>query len=180
MTYPVNSSGRAGDPRPFTLGRQGSTGEGDGPPVAQAGTWALRRELTVRPWSLARERLIIGAHLRHMGWADVAGPAVLCVTELLSNVLKHVGSGKCGLHLQSSPARVRISVSDDSEQLPIVCTPDWSSESGRGLFLLSRTADSWGVDPIREGKVVWVEFHGTQVLTFACSHQQSRIIQETV
>ncbi|MGW7069463.1 ATP-binding protein [Streptomyces sp. NPDC054855] len=126
--------------------------------MAEAGAKQYRQEMTVDPNKLGIVRRIVTAHVRCWGWAPMADAAVMCVTELLSNVSKHVDSNECVLLLQSSASGVRIVVSDDSPELPVVRTPDWDSESGRGVFLLSETADAWGVDPTGNGKDVWVEF----------------------
>jgi anti-sigma regulatory factor (Ser/Thr protein kinase) len=117
-----------------------------------------RQELTADPRVFARVRLLIGAYLRYWGWSDIVQPAVMCVTELLSNVRKHAHSDDCVLLVQTSPSGVRIVVSDDSKDLPIVREPDWFAENGRGMFMLSKTADAWGADLTGQGKDVWIEF----------------------
>ena len=126
--------------------------------MAEAGTKQYRQEMTVDPNKLGLVRRIVTAHVRYWGWAPVADAAIMCVTELLSNVSKHADSNECVLLLQSSASGVRIVVSDDSPELPVVRKPDWDSESGRGMFLLNEIADAWGADPTGNGKDVWVEF----------------------
>ncbi|MFE7608105.1 ATP-binding protein [Streptomyces celluloflavus] len=121
-------------------------------------TRQYRQELIVRPKDLGCIRRIVGAHLRHWGHGKLVRPASMCVTELLSNVHKHAGSAACTLLLQSSPTGVRIVVSDRCRDLPVIREPDWSAESGRGLFLISKTVDAWGASPNPGGKDVWVEF----------------------
>lgn len=58
-------------------------------------------------------------------------------------------------------AGVRVEVSDDCAQLPVVdagFTPD--AEGSRRLALLDAVADNWGVDRRRaEGNTVWFECH---------------------
>lgn len=114
--------------------------------------------MVVHSSDLENIRRTTSAHLRCWGWAPVVGAAAMCVTELLTNVIKHADSNECVLLLQSSASRVRIVVSDDSPALPVVREPDWRSEDGRGMFLLAATADSWGAAPTGSGKDVWVEF----------------------
>lgn len=126
--------------------------------MAEAGTKQYRQEMTVDPKQLGLVRRIVTTHVQCCGWALVADAAVMCVTELLSNVSKHADSNECVLLLQSSASGVRIVVSDDSPELPVVRKPDWDSENGRGVFLLSETADAWGADATGNGKDVWVEF----------------------
>jgi anti-sigma regulatory factor (Ser/Thr protein kinase) len=127
-------------------------------PLTESRMQHYRQELTADPRAFARVRLIVGAYLRYWGWGEIVQPAAMCVTELLANVRKHAHSDDCVLLLQTSPSGVRIVVSDDSRDLPIVREPDWFAENGRGMFMLSKTADAWGAHPTGQGKDVWVEF----------------------
>lgn len=124
-----------------------------------AGTSGRRyqQELIADPKRIGDVRRIVAAFLRSWGWAELVEPAAMCVTELLSNVRRHADSDECVLLLETSARGVRIVVSDDTPELPVVLEPDWFSDSGRGMFLLSKTADAWGAVPTDEGKDVWVE-----------------------
>lgn len=126
--------------------------------MAEADTQQYRQKLTADPKHLGRIRRTVTAFVRYWGWNELIDPAVMCVTEMLSNVCRHADSNNCVLLIQSSQSGVRIVVSDDSRKLPVVREPDWCTESGRGMFLLSKTADAWGADPTGNGKNVWVEF----------------------
>lgn len=126
--------------------------------MAEARTKHYRQELVAVPKALAAVRRIVAAQLRHWGRGELSSSAVLCATELLSNVAKHAASPECVLLVQSRPDAVRITVSDVSRVLPVIVEPDWSSQNGRGMFLLAATADAWGAEPTRFGKDVWVEF----------------------
>ncbi|GGU79387.1 hypothetical protein GCM10010211_51760 [Streptomyces albospinus] len=114
------------------------------------------------PQQIGRIRRIVTAFLRYWGWDQWIDPAVLCVTEMLSNVQRHADSDDCVLLLQASPSGVRIVVSDDSQVLPVLREPDWLTERGRGMFLLSKSADAWGADLTPQGKDVWIEFWGRE------------------
>lgn len=129
--------------------------------MAEASTKQYRQELTVRPKSLAGIRRDVAVHLRRWGCESMVAPAALCTTELLSNVLKHTGSPDCVLTLQSNAETVRITVSDASTTLPVVKQPDWTSQNGRGMFLLNGTADAWGAEPTPDGKDVWFEIRAS-------------------
>lgn len=128
--------------------------------MADQGRQKYRQELTVDPQSLGHVRRSVAAYVRGCGWGELGEVATMCVTELLSNVWKHADSEECVLLIQSSVCALRIIVSDDSSQLPVVRASDECSESGRGLVLVSETADAWGVNPnsVSAGKDVWVEF----------------------
>ncbi|WP_432010675.1 ATP-binding protein [Streptomyces cucumeris] len=121
----------------------------------------VRFDLNVTPEQLGRIRRIITAHVRCWGQEQIIDQAVMCATEMLSNVERHVESSDCVLILRSSPSGVRIAVSDDSQELPVVREPDWCSERGRGMWLLSKTAVAWGADLTDQGKDVWVELQAS-------------------
>lgn len=122
-----------------------------------------RTRLVAVPQRFALARRSVGAQLRLWGYDGLVDSAAMCVTELLANVHRHVSSHECGLTLQALPEGVRISVSDRSPALPVAEEePDWHAERGRGLFLLSRTADRWGSERTPTGKEVWVVLLDTE------------------
>ena len=97
---------------------------------------------------------------RHLGasCADVQ----LCVTELVGNVVRHVGEGapvrvRVARTEGASGGRIRIEVTDpDPRALPVLCATG-DDESGRGLALLDAVALRWGVEQAVVGKAVWCE-----------------------
>ncbi|MER8234388.1 ATP-binding protein [Streptomyces sp. NPDC101490] len=87
---------------------------------------------------------------------------LLCVTELVTNALRHgVPPGRgYRLHLYlERPGPLRVEVHDSGDGTPAVREP--SGESGRGLLLVATLADRWGVAPRDPGKIVWCEFTDT-------------------
>ncbi|MFI7314549.1 ATP-binding protein [Streptomyces hygroscopicus] len=118
---------------------------------------AQRYELRLRahPQTLADVRRAVAARLRLWGREELISAAGMCVTELLSNVHKHAASPECVLLLENLSNGVHAAVSDTESALPVVKEPDFLSESGRGMFLLSKTADEWGTDLTPTGKTVW-------------------------
>ncbi|GHJ28001.1 hypothetical protein TPA0910_24340 [Streptomyces hygroscopicus subsp. sporocinereus] len=116
-----------------------------------------RYELRLRahPQTLADVRRAVAARLRLWGREELISAAGMCVTELLSNVHKHAASPECVLLLENLSNGVHAAVSDTEFALPVVKEPDFLSESGRGMFLLSKTADEWGTDLTPTGKTVW-------------------------
>lgn len=119
--------------------------------------------LCVHPQTLADVRRAVGARLRLWGRDELITAAAMCVTELLSNVHKHAASPDCVLTLENRPFGVYAAVSDSEPALPVVKEPDYLSESGRGMFLLSKTAQEWGTDLTRVGKTVWFTLHAEEV-----------------
>ena len=85
----------------------------------------------------------------------------LCVTELLTNVIDHVGDGTpvtVRITGTAGHGRIRVEVTDpDPRALPVLLSAAESAESGRGLALLDALADRWGVEQGPDRKTVWCE-----------------------
>ncbi|AUA13529.1 MULTISPECIES: ATP-binding protein [Streptomyces] len=124
-----------------------------------------RYELRLRahPRILADVRRAVAARLRLWGREELISAAGMCVTELLSNVHKHAASPECVLTLENLPNGIQAAVGDTESALPVVKEPDFLSESGRGMFLLSKTAHAWGTDLTPTGKTVWFTLHAEEV-----------------
>ncbi|MGM1076061.1 ATP-binding protein [Streptomyces sp. H28] len=84
----------------------------------------------------------------------------LCVSELVTNVVRHVGEGvPVTVRVWRDGGRVRVGVTDpEPGVLPVLCgASDAEAESGRGLVLLDALAVRWGVDRGPGCKTVWCE-----------------------
>ncbi|MEW2139146.1 ATP-binding protein [Streptomyces sp. NPDC005409] len=96
----------------------------------------------------------------HLG-AGASPDAELCVSELLTNVITHVGEGTpVTLRISDSgrAARTRVELTDpDPRAWPVPRQAGESDESGRGLALLAAVALRWGVRRAPDGKTVWCE-----------------------
>ncbi|MFD8609628.1 ATP-binding protein [Streptomyces sp. NPDC059631] len=106
---------------------------------------------------------------------DRIDDAVLVVTELLSNAIRH-GGGPVSLTLDLYEKGVTVGVVDrgeDTTAIPadvvtlLACPSDGAAAgtngedlptSGRGLYLVNAFANAWGVEPAPEGKVVTAVF----------------------
>ncbi|AZQ36890.1 ATP-binding protein [Streptomyces cyaneochromogenes] len=89
--------------------------------------------------------------------------AQLCVSELLSNVIRHVGEGTpVSVRLAArGHGRTRLEVTDaDPYSWLVVRRPAGEQETGRGLLLLDAVAACWGVTQRPGGKTVWCELPG--------------------
>jgi hypothetical protein len=87
-----------------------------------------------------------------------ADEAELLVTELATNVVKHVGEGASAtLILEWRDERLRLEVHDKSNSVPSIKSGGWDEECGRGLHLLAALAMDWGTILTAVGKVVWCE-----------------------
>jgi hypothetical protein len=60
---------------------------------------------------------------------------------------------------EAGERRMRIEVTDTSDDLPHKRRPGELASSGRGLMLIELLADVWGVDPRGEGKSIWFELY---------------------
>ncbi|RBM07211.1 ATP-binding protein [Streptomyces sp. PT12] len=120
-------------------------------------SWAL----TARREDLARFRRLASLAMREWGQPSAVAEVVLHgVTELLSNVARHVPDPRCTLELTLVGGGVLVTVHDRSPALPVITLPDWTAEEGRGLWLLREMADDLGYARTEDGKRVWVRVAG--------------------
>ncbi|MFE2312183.1 ATP-binding protein [Streptomyces sp. NPDC059441] len=85
---------------------------------------------------------------------------LLCVTELVGNVIRHLGEGTPVRVrvVRADGGRTRVEVADpDPRALPVLLCASGDDESGRGLALLDAMALRWGVEQGAAGKTVWCE-----------------------
>ncbi|WP_449470943.1 ATP-binding protein [Streptomyces tanashiensis] len=108
---------------------------------------------------LAALRRIVRLHLKAWGLPRQVGAAQLCVSELVANVIRHVGSGTpTSLRLSMSGTYLRIEVRDpDCRALPTLVAAGPDSETGRGVAVVDAIADRWGVLLGSDRKVTWCE-----------------------
>ena len=94
------------------------------------------------------------------GWQleDLAEPAVLIVSELVTNAVRHAGkTGTITLELTSAGTCLHVEVLDADPRWPQLRSLDDCDESGFGLILVAALTTSWGVRPTSRGKAVWAE-----------------------
>ncbi|MFF5701257.1 SpoIIE family protein phosphatase [Streptomyces sp. NPDC012794] len=112
------------------------------------------------PEALVAARHMIGAAVRSWGARDRADEIELVADELIVNALMHTdGPAIVTLRVLAGPQRrLRVEVEDRSSALPRRREAGEAGVSGRGLMLVDRLADVWGVEPRGSGKCVWCEF----------------------
>ncbi|MFE7974924.1 SpoIIE family protein phosphatase [Streptomyces shenzhenensis] len=112
------------------------------------------------PEALILARHMIRAAVRAWGAGDRADEIELAADELITNALLHTeGSAIVTLRVLGGSARtLRVEVEDSSSALPRRRDAGESGVSGRGLLLVDRLADVWGVEARGGGKCVWCEF----------------------
>jgi signal transduction histidine kinase len=85
---------------------------------------------------------------------------LLCASELLTNVIDHLGEGTpvTVRVYGTGTGRVRVEVTDPNPRaLPVLLSASGTSESGRGLALVAAVAERWGVEQGAAYKTVWCE-----------------------
>ncbi|CAM5693614.1 non-specific serine/threonine protein kinase OS=Streptomyces albaduncus OX=68172 GN=FHS32_004094 PE=3 SV=1 [Streptomyces griseoloalbus] len=97
--------------------------------------------------SAAVARLVQIVVLRRWGLTpQLTEDAVLLVSELVGNAVRHTGARAFGLRMRHRRGWIRVEVRDPSRALPCLMPVQDLDISGRGLFLVDKLADRWGVD----------------------------------
>ena len=104
--------------------------------------------------SVALTRGFTAGVLEGAGWRDRVDAAVLLVSELVTNAVRHA-YGPCRLVVSFDGDTVEFSVEDGDPQVPVVRNARVLDESGRGILLVGALADEWGVRPSAGGKSTW-------------------------
>jgi CheY-like chemotaxis protein len=114
-------------------------------------------DLPNEPESVARARRFVESTCHSWAAHDAIDPALLVVSELVTNAITH-GGGICALRLRHNKDALRIEVVDRGDGSPEIAAASDTAEGGRGLRIVTLTARAWGVDDGAEGtKVVWAE-----------------------
>jgi anti-sigma regulatory factor (Ser/Thr protein kinase) len=87
---------------------------------------------------------------------DTFADVPLLASELVTNAVRHA-NGDVALSLQLDNDRMRVSVSDSSDELPVMGDLESAREGGWGLHIVDRLAASWGLEADSDGKTVWCE-----------------------
>ena len=113
--------------------------------------------LEPRPTSATEARTFVRSRL-----AELAVPeprfqdAVLLTSELVSNAVLHART-EIQVRFASDGQRVRVEVHDGNSRQPAPAGVPADATSGRGLVLVDRLANQWGVSGTATGKAVWFE-----------------------
>jgi anti-sigma regulatory factor (Ser/Thr protein kinase) len=82
--------------------------------------------------------------------------ASILATELVANAVQHAGTPTRVAVVQLED-RLRVEVSDSSPAPPVLRRFGRGATCGRGVVIVDRLADAWGVDTAPGGKTVWAE-----------------------
>ncbi len=105
-------------------------------------------------------RWVVGT-CEKIGRDDLVECAEIGVSELVTNALLHA-EAPISVRVRGTREHPRVEVRDGSRQVPeLPATTALQDEAdllltfGRGLSIVARAADAWGVDLDEEGKTVW-------------------------
>ena len=114
--------------------------------------------------SVSAARHFVREALAEWDRPEELGIVVLLVSEVTSNAIVHGSYGHPGATVVVALSRVanvvRVGVTDQGTNLPVIGDGDPDKSSGRGLILLDALATAWGVVPNGTGKLVWFEVEG--------------------
>ncbi|MFI9548701.1 ATP-binding protein [Streptomyces sp. NPDC052016] len=124
----------------------------------------LEIDLDVSSEAVPIVRGIVSAHLKLWGLAGLIDGVTLAVSELLTNVLRHVEpdagteARNARLTVTRLPGVLNVCVRDFNPALPQPSHAALDTDHGRGLPLVVAFADDFGCSPIKGGKDVWASF----------------------
>jgi anti-sigma regulatory factor (Ser/Thr protein kinase) len=104
-------------------------------------------------------RRVVGATLERWGLTPLLDRALLVVSELSANAVRH-GVPPVRLLLQRYDSRLRLALHDHDSTPPTLAPDEVSTDatSGRGMLLVSASADDNGVTEYPgDGKDVWAD-----------------------
>jgi len=111
------------------------------------------RRFPCRPDSVPRARNFVRDALSAQPRAIVEA-AELMTSELATNSVRHAHSD-FELAILLSQDEIRVEVSDTGHGQPRPRSPTTREQSGRGLQIVLKLSDAWGVTPSVNGKLVW-------------------------
>jgi anti-sigma regulatory factor (Ser/Thr protein kinase) len=122
---------------------------------------------TVGEHSARQLRRILKAYLVAWEMPELTEAATLALTELVTNVVRHVPDRRAALLMLWRADGVRVEVTDTCPRPPRAHRPPLSTavdgepaEGGRGLLIVDAVTDRWGWHPLPgRGKTVWFECH---------------------
>ena len=86
--------------------------------------------------------------------SDRAERAAVCGSELVANAVRH-GFPPISLMVLDGADHVIVAVEDGNLQPPLPRRPGSTDPSGRGMLIVEKMADRWGVDFEAQAKRVW-------------------------
>ena len=136
----------------WTLERQGVF-----PGMASQVIWSQEAHFSPDHTSAAKARVFVGTHLKAHELTYMSDDVELVVSELVTNVLVHAHTA-VSVTLEELLFCVRLTVHNGSSS-PAMVKTRVTSQGGRGLLIVDRCSEDWGVDTAANGdKSVWALF----------------------
>ena len=152
---PAGSSRKYDDDTALLALVAGSSGVDPEPPSDDS---VVMVELPADALSPARARTIVGDVLHRWQLPQLTDAATLLVSELVTNGVRHAGTGMRLTLTRQTYLQIRIAVTDKAPTAEVQPrASDDSSENGRGLFLVEHLSTGWGSAADDHGKTVWFE-----------------------
>ena len=118
----------------------------------------VRHDVGNDPGALSEARRFVGRTLDGWHVSDALGfDILLAVSELATNAINH-GARPIQLRLRKQRQHLLLEVRDSGVGVPSVQQSHPDAVSGRGLLIVSRLAERWGIRPGPAGKTVWAQF----------------------
>ena len=130
----------------------------------------VTRSVGATPAAAAAARDLTRDRLARWDLDELVPDATLLVSELVTNAVLHARS-EVTLTIAVADSVLEVGIADTAAQVPMprsgpddgvgegaapdAAGEDWRAEGGRGLRLLDRLADAWGVATMADGKQVW-------------------------
>ncbi|MDQ1700029.1 MAG: hypothetical protein QOG34_1892, partial [Frankiaceae bacterium] len=128
------------------------------PPVPQTSDRHHVLELPADLTSPAKARAFVAASLEAWGLDRAIDTATLLTSELVTNGVRHAGTGMRLVVSRTGDRAVRIAVTDHAPTVGVrMGQSDDNAEGGRGLFLVEHMSSGWGSVADDIGKTVWFE-----------------------
>ena len=120
-------------------------------------------------WTMTFPATSKGARAARLFTCEVIGSTgvgvdevALIVSELAANAVLHAAT-PFTVTVHRTGDHFRIEVADGSSVLPQMKDHGQQAPTGRGLRIIDRLTNDWGVDLTEDGKVVWVKVQPTEL-----------------
>lgn len=124
--------------------------------MSEAGVLCFEMSFLPAEVHVGQMRRLTAHYLNRWELSRLVDDAVLVVSELVTNAVRHGGGRPVGFRVKRSSRELRIEVTDGNPTPAQVCSAVRTEENGRGLFLVEAVTDSWGVSA--DGMTTWGVF----------------------
>ena len=101
-------------------------------------------------------RALVAAQLDESLTPEQKEVALLLVSELVTNAVRHAESDVIQVGVRTDRSRPSGHLTDESPETPRQQSPGLDEPGGRGLMIVDQLAQAWGVDPLPgDGKRIW-------------------------